>query len=101
MGRLKKETVADWPEGSARIAAATGPGAAGARWAARSTAHPTARHAADLGFLPVLLEDACGAGHPEAAARSIESLRFAGDTLFSDVENFGRLLAAQTPSGAR
>jgi len=62
---------------------------------------PTARHAADLGFLPVLLEDACGAGHPEAAARSIESLRFAGDTLFSDVENFGRLLAAQTPSGAR
>ena len=62
---------------------------------------PTARHAADLGFLPVLVEDACGAGHPDAAARSIESLRFAGDTLFSDVETFRRLLAAHAPSGAR
>ncbi len=62
---------------------------------------PTARHAADLGFLPVLLEDACGAGHPEAAARSIESLRFAGDSLFSDVDTFGRLLAPPGPSGAR
>ena len=60
---------------------------------------PTARHAADLGFLPVLIQDACGAGHAEAAARSIESLRFAGDTLFSDVETFGRLLAAR--SGTR
>jgi nicotinamidase-related amidase len=29
---------------------------------------PTVRHAADLGFLPVVLEDACGAGHAEAAA---------------------------------
>jgi nicotinamidase-related amidase len=62
---------------------------------------PTARHAADLGFLPVLIEDACGAGHAEAAARSIESLRFAGDSLFSDVETFGRLLAAHAPASAR
>jgi nicotinamidase-related amidase len=61
---------------------------------------PTARHAADLGFLPVVVEDACGAGHPDAAARSIESLRFAGDTLFSDVETFSRLLA-RPRSGAR
>jgi nicotinamidase-related amidase len=59
---------------------------------------PTARHAADLGFLPMLIEDACGAGHAEAAARSIQSLRFAGDSLFSDVDTFGRLLAAQTAS---
>ena len=56
---------------------------------------PTLRHAADLGFLPVLVEDACGAGHAEAAARSIASLRFAGDTLFTDVESFRRLLAAR------
>jgi biuret amidohydrolase len=60
---------------------------------------PTARHAADLGFLPVVVEDACGAGHPDAAARSIESLRFAGDTLFSNVETFCRLLA--TGPGSR
>ena len=58
---------------------------------------PTARHAADLGFLPVLIEDACGAGHAEAAARSIESLRFAGDSLLTDLETFCRLLATRRP----
>jgi nicotinamidase-related amidase len=57
---------------------------------------PTARHAADLGFLPVIIEDACGAGHPDAATRSIESLRFAGDTLFTNVETFSRLLASRS-----
>ena len=62
---------------------------------------PTVRHAADLGFLPVVLEDACGAGQAEAAARSVESLRFAGDTLFSDVETFRRLLAAHSPATRR
>jgi nicotinamidase-related amidase len=62
---------------------------------------PTARHAADLGFLPVVVEDACGAGHPDAAARSIESLRFAGDTLFSDVDTFCRLLATGPRSRPR
>lgn len=62
---------------------------------------PTVRHASDLGFLPVVLEDACGAGHAEAAGRSVESLRFAGDTLISDVETFRRLLAARSPSSQR
>jgi biuret amidohydrolase len=53
---------------------------------------PTARHAADLGFIPVIIEDACGAGHEDAAQRSLESLRFAGDAIISDVESFERLL---------
>ncbi len=53
---------------------------------------PTLRHAADLGFLPVLVQDACGAGHPDAAERSLASLRFGGDTLFTDVERFRELL---------
>ena len=35
---------------------------------------PTVRHAADLGYVPVLVTDACGAGRAEAGARSIESL---------------------------
>jgi biuret amidohydrolase len=35
---------------------------------------PTARHAADLGFLPVVVEDACGVVEPEAAERSLASL---------------------------
>jgi nicotinamidase-related amidase len=49
---------------------------------------PTARHAADLGIVPIIVEDACGSGHTEAAQRSIESLKFAGDAVFTDVETF-------------
>jgi nicotinamidase-related amidase len=49
---------------------------------------PTARHAADLGFIPVIITDACGAGDKAAAERSLESLRFAGDTILSNVETF-------------
>jgi len=47
---------------------------------------PTARHGADLGYIPVVVKDACGFGHREAAARSIASLEFSGDTLLTDVE---------------
>jgi len=47
---------------------------------------PTARHGADLGYIPVLVTDACGAGNDEAAKRSIESLKFAGDTILADTE---------------
>lgn len=53
---------------------------------------PTARHAADLGFIPLILADACGAGDEAAAERSLESLRFAGDAIISDVGTFVRLL---------
>ena len=49
---------------------------------------PTARHAADLGIVPVIVQDACGSGDTEAAQRSIESLKFAGDAVFTDVEAF-------------
>jgi nicotinamidase-related amidase len=47
---------------------------------------PTARHGADLGYIPVVVRDACGAGNEEAANRSIESLKFAGDALITDTE---------------
>jgi nicotinamidase-related amidase len=53
---------------------------------------PTARHAADLGFIPVIITDACGAGDEAAAQRSLESLRFMGDTIFTDVETFTGVL---------
>jgi biuret amidohydrolase len=53
---------------------------------------PTARHAADLCFIPVIIADACGAGDAAAAQRSLESLRFAGDAIISDVETFTDLL---------
>lgn len=54
---------------------------------------PTARHAADLGFIPIVVADACGAGHEEAAQRSIESLRFAGDAIITDVAELTGLMA--------
>ncbi len=47
---------------------------------------PTARHGADLGYIPVVVSDACGAGNQEAANRSIESLKFTGDALITDTE---------------
>lgn len=53
---------------------------------------PTVRHGADLGYLPVVIADACGAGNEEAAARSLELLRFAGDAILTDVATISRLL---------
>ena len=53
---------------------------------------PTARHGADLGYIPVLVTDACGAGNEEAAKRSIENLKFAGDTLLADTEKICAVL---------
>src|SRR5437764_9044506 len=49
---------------------------------------PTARHAADLGIIPVIIADACGAGHADAAERSLESLKFAGDAIITGTEAF-------------
>ena len=49
---------------------------------------PTVRHGADLGYIPVVIKDACGFGHGDAAARSIASLEFAGDALLTDTDTF-------------
>jgi nicotinamidase-related amidase len=54
---------------------------------------PTARHAADLGIIPVVIADACGAGHAAAAQRSCEALQFAGDAIMTDTEAFCAALA--------
>jgi nicotinamidase-related amidase len=53
---------------------------------------PTVRHGADLGYVPVVVEDACGAGEPVAGERSLEVLRFAGDALFTNVATISNLL---------
>jgi biuret amidohydrolase len=47
---------------------------------------PTVRHAVDLGYVPVVVADACGAGHEDAAQRSIASLQFAGDAFITDAK---------------
>ena len=60
---------------------------------------PTARHGADLGYIPVLVTDACGAGNGDAAKRSIDSLKFAGDALITDTETICNVLRKR--SGVR
>jgi biuret amidohydrolase len=53
---------------------------------------PTVGHGADLGYIPVLIENACAAGDEEAGRSSLETLRFAGDAIFSDAATIGALL---------
>jgi nicotinamidase-related amidase len=54
---------------------------------------PTCRHGADLGLIPVLVQDACGAGDAEAASLSLESLAHMGDTLMTDTATICSLFA--------
>ncbi|HEY2895499.1 MAG TPA: cysteine hydrolase [Gemmatimonadaceae bacterium] len=53
---------------------------------------PTARHATDVGIIPVVLADACGTGNRVAGERALESMRFIGETVISDVDTFCKLL---------
>jgi nicotinamidase-related amidase len=54
---------------------------------------PTARHAADLGYIPIVVTDACGAGDATAGERALATLEFAGDAILTDVSTFSRALA--------
>jgi len=56
---------------------------------------PTVRHAGDLGFIPVVVTDACAAGNAEAGERAMESLRFLGDALLTDTAGFSDALVEQ------
>ena len=56
---------------------------------------PTVRHATDLGFVPIVLADACGSGHAEAGARALETMRFVGEAIVSDVDNLARVLSVE------
>ena len=47
---------------------------------------PTVRHGADLGFIPVVVTDACGHGEKEAAERSLENMRYMGDAVLTTIE---------------
>lgn len=47
---------------------------------------PTVRHATDLGYIPVVVADACGYGDEAAAARSLSALSFAGGAIQTDSE---------------
>jgi nicotinamidase-related amidase len=47
---------------------------------------PTVRHGADLGFIPIVVEDACGAGEHEAGERALAGMRFIGDAMICKLD---------------
>src|SRR5215469_13712774 len=53
---------------------------------------PTCRQGADLGFWPILVQDACGFGNEEAANHSLACLEHMGDSIITDVETVCGLL---------
>jgi nicotinamidase-related amidase len=59
---------------------------------------PTVRHSTDLGYVPVVVRDACGAGDAAAARRSLDALGFAGDALIADTDEVCAALGAGVPA---
>ena len=57
---------------------------------------PTVRHATDLGYLPIVITDACGWGNAEAAKRSLEALAFAGGSLHTDIASLRTVLTERS-----
>lgn len=53
---------------------------------------PTVRHATDLGYVPIVVTDACGSRDKLAAKRALDSLDFAGGSLQTDVKTISGLL---------
>ena len=60
---------------------------------------PTVRHSADLGYVPVVVRDACGAGDAEAAERSLQTLAFVGDAIIADTAEVCETLAGLPAAG--
>lgn len=57
---------------------------------------PTVRHAGDLGFIPIVVTEACAAGNADAGTRAMEQLRFLGDAFLTDVAGFREALEETT-----
>ena len=57
----------------------------------------TCRHGADLGFVPILIRDACGAGQQEAADRALQTLEFLGDTVVTDSAALSEAVKSSAP----
>jgi biuret amidohydrolase len=56
---------------------------------------PTVRHGADLGFIPIVVSDACGAGDEAAGERALANLRFMGDAFVTECDTFSGALRAR------
>jgi biuret amidohydrolase len=55
---------------------------------------PTVRHSADLGYVPVVVRDACGAGDAAAGERALATLAFAGDAMIATTDEVCAALSA-------
>jgi biuret amidohydrolase len=53
---------------------------------------PTIRHGTDLGYIPIVVTDACGAGHADAGDRALASAAFLGDAILTDVRTIQTVL---------
>ncbi len=60
---------------------------------------PTVRHATDLGYIPIIVSDACGSRDKPAAERSLANLAFAGGSLQTNVESICAVLARSQARG--
>jgi nicotinamidase-related amidase len=54
---------------------------------------PTVRSATDLGYVPVVLTDACGWGSEAAGKRAVETMKFVGEAILTDTKTFAASLA--------
>jgi nicotinamidase-related amidase len=54
---------------------------------------PTVRHGADLGFIPVVVADACGSRDEAARTRVLDGLAFAGDAMITDANTICALIS--------
>jgi nicotinamidase-related amidase len=61
---------------------------------------PTVRHGADLGYVPVIVRDACGTGHDEAGQRSMACVEYSGDAVFTDVETICNVMTGRQVGSA-
>ena len=53
---------------------------------------PTIRHGADLGYVPIVVTDACGAGNPEAAEHAMANVKYMGDAIMTDAQSICEVL---------
>lgn len=53
---------------------------------------PTVRHSTDLGYIPVVVRDACGTGDAAAAERALAGMAFTGDALLADTDDVCSIL---------
>ena len=53
---------------------------------------PTVRHATDLGYIPIVVRDACGYRDQAAADRAMAGFAFSGEAFVTDVDRITRIM---------